>query len=179
MDVTHQGEPRISVFSCPFLFMFLSFMICCWFLRQVNQFNLTSDYSNMVSEWDAMIQYLLQLSINNDYHLGIVILLQICFLSGSHQASPQIWTYFCIFLNPNLNLLCKIFAEFFQGFLDVFFVDLHDFGALLKEIFLPIIKMTVIKRGRNLVSFYRNFFYNLFLELEAPLWIHPRNQNKK
>ena len=87
-----------------------------------------------------MSQYLLQLSINNDYHLGIFVLLQICFLSGSHQASLQILAYFCILFYPNPNLLCKIFADFFQGFLDVFSIDLHDFRALLNEIFLPIIK---------------------------------------
>ena len=75
--------------------------------------------------------------------------------------------------------MCNIFAEFFQGFLDVFSVDLHDFGALIKEIFLPIIKTTVIKNGHNLVSFYQNFYDNLFLELEMSLWIHPHDQNKK
>ena len=60
-----------------------------------------------------------------------------------------------------------------------FSVDLHDFGALLKEIFFSIIKMIVIQKGRNLVSFYRNFYYNLFLELEQSFWIHPRDHNRK
>ena len=75
--------------------------------------------------------------------------------------------------------MCETFAEFFQGFLAVFSVDLHDFEALLKEIFLSNIKMTVIKKGRNLVSFLPVFYYNLFLELETLFWIYLRDQNIK
>ena len=39
--------------------------------------------------------------------------------------------------------------------------------------------MAVIQNGRNLASVYRNFYYNLFLELETSFWIYPHDQNKK
>ena len=126
-----------------------------------------------------MIQYLLQLSINNNYHLGIVILLQIFFYLVAIRLLFISGDIFAFCFYPNPKLLCKIFAEYFQWFLDVFSVDLHDFGALLKEIFLPIIKMAVIKRGHNLVIFYQVLYYNLFLELEQPFWIHLRDQNRR
>ena len=35
------------------------------------------------------------------------------------------------------------------------------------------------KKSRNLVISYQIFYSNLFLELEQPFWIHPREQNRK
>ena len=75
--------------------------------------------------------------------------------------------------------MCKIFAEFFQGFLDVFSIDLHDFRVRFKEIFLSVIKMTVIQKAITWSFLPGFFYYNLFLEVEQPFWIHLRDQNRK